>query len=204
METSQRCHPRLIGLALGVILALLIWPATHWLVRSQLSLLIPTPAAVAPWSFPGIETTQAAHEVAQRRSHETALLKPDDFLLQYAAAVVVPPADGNLSSDVKVQRLRELTHSFPDRPTLYAAILRFATQHQIKVDRDEIRMMTDDPNFQIHPVATEPYNTPEQLTAFDQDAAVGERLDPDNAYFPFLRSIGLFAARRDAEALAAL
>jgi hypothetical protein len=49
--------------------------------------------------------------------------------------------------------------------------------------------------------------TPEQLAelaAFDRDAAMGEGLDPDNAYFPMMRAVGLLAARQDAQALAAI
>ena len=45
---------------------------------------------------------------------------------------------------------------------------------------------------------------PENLAAFDNDAANGERLDPDNAYFPLIRAAGLYEARRDAEAIAAI
>lgn len=47
-------------------------------------------------------------------------------------------------------------------------------------------------------------HTAEALAQFDTDAAEGERLEPDNAYFPLMRSVGLFAANRDAEALAAI
>src|SRR5205823_5532742 len=111
--------------------ALLIWPATRWLVRSQLALTVPVPALVAPWSFGTTESTQAAWEIAQQRYRETAARHPDDFLMQFAEAVVVPPAEGPLTSTVKIQRLRELTRRFPDRPALYAAMLRFATQDQV-------------------------------------------------------------------------
>ena len=52
-------------------------------------------------------------------------------------------------------------------------------------------------NSRIH------HNAPADLAAFDADAAAGERLDPDNAYFPLMRAAGLFAAFRDAEGLAA-
>lgn len=44
----------------------------------------------------------------------------------------------------------------------------------------------------------------EHLAAYDRDAKEGERLDPDNAYFPLMRAVGLFAARRDKEAIEAI
>src|SRR5205823_4056767 len=50
----------------------------------------------------------------------------------------------------------------------------------------------------------QPPSTRSALEAFDRDAAAGERLDPDNAFFPFMRSVGLFAEHRDDEALAAI
>src|SRR5438876_457325 len=42
------------------------------------------------------------------------------------------------------------------------------------------------------------------LPAYDREGAEGERLDRDNAYFPFMRAAGLLAGHRDAEALAAI
>ncbi|MFN3422850.1 MAG: hypothetical protein ACK40X_14145, partial [Armatimonadota bacterium] len=39
---------------------------------------------------------------------------------------------------------------------------------------------------------------------FERIAAKGEQLDPDNAFFPMMRAIGLFAAHRDDDALEAL
>lgn len=198
METTPRYLPRLIGLSLGVILALLIWPATGWLVRSQVALFLPVPASVAPFGV-----TPAAGEYTRQHFPETAARHPDDYLLQFAAAVTVPPAEGPLTSEVKIGRLRELTRRFSDRPSLYAALLRFAVLEQVRVERDETYSLTGE-TPPAHHAASKPCNTPEQLAAFDRDAAEGERLDPDNAYFPVMRSVGLFAAHRDAEALAAL
>ena len=47
-------------------------------------------------------------------------------------------------------------------------------------------------------------NAPETLAAYDDDAVMGEHLDPANAYFPIMRAVGLFAAGRDREAQAAV
>lgn len=205
MQTPQRYQHRLAGLALGVILALLIWPATRWLVRSQIALSIPVPASVAPWSILGTtQNTPTVWKYAQHRYHETATCHPEDFLLQFADAIVVSSTEGSSTSDATIQRLRDLAQRFPDSPSLYANILRFAARDQVRVERDEERWLTGDPAPQTKPVVKEPCNTPEQLAAFDRDAVEGERLDPDNAYFPFMRAVGLFAAHRDNDALAAL
>jgi hypothetical protein len=44
--------------------------------------------------------------------------------------------------------------------------------------------------------------TAQELAAFDRDAARGEQLDPQNAYFSLMRAAGLYTARRDREAQA--
>ncbi len=202
MQTPRGYQSRLVlvGLALGVILALLIWPATRWLVRSQLALLIPTPASVAPWSV----GAQAGATTARQRDHETARRHPNDLALQFADAVIASSEQGHATLDIRLRRLRELTRRFPERPTLYAAILRFATRDQVRIERGEEGGQSGPPARHENLAPPRARNTPEALAAFDRDAAEGERLDPDNAYFPFMRTIGLFAAHRDAEALAAL
>lgn len=210
METPYHSKFRLVGLSAGVILALLIWPATRRIVLSQMTLCSPTPATVAPWStvvsLGNVPTanSQTASQLANRRYQETAARLPDDFQVQFAAAVAMPPTDGSVPPALKVQRLRAMVGRFPGRPTLYAAILRFATQQQIRAERDEERVLTGEPQQRSQRVATSIHNTPEQLAAFDRDAAAGERLDPNNAYFPMMRAVGLFAAHRDTEALAAI
>jgi hypothetical protein len=91
MQTPRGYQSRLVlvGLALGVILALLIWPATRWLVRSQLALLIPTPASVAPWSV----GAQAGATTARQRDHETARRhRCGDCLIRTGARNVGHPA----------------------------------------------------------------------------------------------------------------
>lgn len=57
--------------------------------------------------------------------------------------------------------------------------------------------------MQIHRQAETPRD-PQALARFDEWAATGERLDPNNSYFPAMRAVGLYAARRDKEATDAL
>jgi hypothetical protein len=199
METPKPYRPWLIGLSLGVALALSIWPATRWLVRTQFALAVPVPSTRAPWGVVGLGDVSAE----QQATHATAARNPDDYRLQLADALTHPPAAAPLTSDIKVARLRELTARFPDNPSLYAAILRFATHDQVKIYRDEEALLRGNPAPQ-HGVREAHDNTPEHLAAFDRDAAEGERLEPDNAYFPMMRAVGLFAAHRDADALDAL
>lgn len=217
METPKRYLPRLAGLSLGVLLALWIWPATRWLIRSQFALATPIYSAIAPScpagpvcpeSAPYLrqatqETPNSPHYFA-KALEETAAQHPDNYLFQLAAVVTVNAAKEPLTSVTKVDRLRALEARFPNRPSLYANILRYATQDQVVIHRDEPAMLTGEPAPQLGTDRQTQSSTPEPLAAFDRDAAEGERLDSDNAYFPLMRAVGLFAAHRDDDALAAL
>jgi len=108
-----------------------------------------------------------------------------------------------------VQYARSLVPRFPDTPSLRANILRYATQEEIHLKRPEEDLLSASLVAQTsagsYPGGSrdEP-PTAAALAAFDADAAAGEKLDPDNAYFPFMRAVGLFAAGRDAEGRAAV
>jgi len=185
----------LLGLALGILLALLIAPQTRWLVRLQTLMLLhqyhplPTTWAGGP---PAYYTTSEANDT---RLHEAAAARhAGDFGLQYANATLGPMPQ-------TISNLRALTHRFPNNPVLLANLLRYESSG-IHSSRTDDFLLTQEPVPK-----TFPYNvpsSPETLAAYDRDAATGERAEPDNAYFPLMRASGLFAARRDAEALAAV
>lgn len=123
------------------------------------------------------------------------------------------------------ERLAALSARFPDRPGPYAHLLRYMTQSTVRVSRDtEIEKFHIGQNSRLIDEKTGSVgaNPPasfggmgsslpdKQLgfagswAAYDQAAAQGEKLDPDNAYFPMMRAIGLFDAKRDAEGIAAV
>jgi len=178
----------LLGLALGILLALLIVPQTRWLVRLQTLTLL---HQYHPLAFAYVTTSEAN----DTRLHEAAAARhPGDFGLQYANATLGPIPQ-------IISNLRALTHRFPNNPMLLANLLRYESSG-IHSSRTDDFLLTQEPVPK-----TFPYNvpsSPETLAAYDRDAAAGERADPDNAYFPLMRASGLFAARRDAEALAAV
>ncbi len=171
----------LLGLTLGVVLALVIAPQTRWLVQAQAQSLLHLPTA----------SESSGDEQAQEDA--AASRHPNDYQLQFSDAL----SHGGSS----VNNLRRLKTRFPNSASLRANILRYACT-QIHTDRDENYLSEQLP---IPPSSRHsPPDGPAQLAAFDRDAAAGERLDPDNAYFPFMRAIGLYAAHRDAEAQDAL
>ncbi len=180
----------LLGLALGVLLALVLAPQTRWLVRLQaltaLRLYHPLPSGPC-------YTGSSAGD--QRRVEAVAARHPNDYAVQYAAAV----ADN--SHDETLANLHALAARFPDRPTLYANLLRYEMLGKVRLERPEENLLRGLPPS--HKYRMGHYDAPADLASFDADAAAGERLDPGNAYFPLMRAVGLFAGFRDAEGLAA-
>lgn len=198
METPKRYRLWLVGLALGVLIALLIVPATQWLIRSQLVLSVPLRPSVVPFRQSGEQFTTAATAGEAQALHAAAARHPNDYAIQLADVLMSSPGVDRAASDAKVTRLRTLTARFPNSPSLRASILRFASLHQIHIQEPDVATM------QASRVPPEDRDTPEQLAAFDQEAAEGERLDPENAYFPLMRAAGLLAAQRSTEALEAV
>jgi hypothetical protein len=201
MERGSRIRLQLVGVTVGVLAALLIWPTTRWLVRAQLGRLAPWGVSASEWPASLAGVIHGGSERSAAATHRLAATMPDDFQAQLAAAVT--PAPGQpFGVTQKVANLRELARRFPDKPSVYANILRFATGGPVRVHRDEERLIwphDSEASRQVqHP------SDADQLAAFDRDAAEGERLDQENAYFPLMRAIGLFDAHRDVEALAAL
>ena len=185
-QADRKPYIMMLAAAAVTLLAILsLLPATGWLVRAQLlSQFLP----------------QGDGAAAEQRVADT---HPNDYPIQLARVLTAAPDRGGpLTSDVKVQRLRELAARFPNEPSVYAHSLRYAAQGQVKLKRIEENELSASPfNAASYPAAQP---APEALAAFDSDAAAGERLDPNNAYFPLMRAAGLFAAHRDSEAIAAI
>lgn len=111
-----------------------------------------------------------------------------------------------------VQRLKTLAHRFPNAPEVYANELRYLTNGLVKLDQREAEMTLahdldklKDAN-QLAEKQKQAKDAPDHgaLMDFEAAAEAGERLDPDNAYFPMMHAISLFALHRDPEARQAL
>ncbi len=181
----------LVGIAVGILLALLIAPQTRWLVRQQVLISIGRYHLLPGQS--NSYTTSYAEDC--RRRDAVSASAPDDFGLHYAAV------EGG-SHAAETAGMRALASQFPNQPALYANILRYDTLGAVRLNRPESGLLTGTKPSptDYHPKPL----TPAALAAFDQTAAEGERTDPDNAYFPLMRAVGLLAAHRDADAEAAV
>ena len=200
-EEIMKSAPRfLLVLTTAALLAVLAFPSTRWMigvqVGSALHLCHPFEGIFDDFHprDPAIYTGLAAFD--RERIRTVLAHHPDDLPLQMAA--VMPFS--TLESSAR-ERLRALIPRFPDKPSLYANLLRCEASRTVRLERPEIDALTGDrPGKSSY----RPIPTPADLASYDQTAATGERLDPDNAYFPFMRSVGHFAAHHDPEGLAAL
>ena len=197
MKSTRRF---LLVLTAAALLALLVFPSTRWViglqVGSALHLCHPFEKIfdyISPHD-PAAYTGLAAFD---RKRVQTVLARhPHDFPLQMGA--VMPYSTGGLFAR---ESLRALIPRFPDTPSLYANLLRCDASGPVRLERPEIDALTGE---QPGKSSYRPVPTPADLASYDRTAATGERLDPDNAYFPFMRAVGHFAAHRDAVGLAAL
>ncbi|MCS6831197.1 MAG: hypothetical protein NZ749_11235 [bacterium] len=179
-----------------VMLGVLAWrPDTAWLVRAQCRLLYSsqnTYIALREWRQETVSSPDP--EWFRNRLEQVARQHPDDYLIQLAWTL-----EESHPSEVN---LRDLLPRFANRPALLAHILRYDTMRRVRIRRMEEWMLYP-PGERPNPQSLTPPH-PQDLAAYDQVASEGERLDPDNAYFPLMRAVGLFAARRDTEAIEAI
>lgn len=187
MNTSKT-RLTLLGIAFGILLALLLAPQTRWLVRLQTLALLHQyhPLGCASYSASPADDAQQVNATAGRQTN--------DFAFQYAVAA--ESADGQA-----LLNLRALTQRFPNSPILWANLLRYESLKTLSKRSGGYTLMDKStPSYVSQALAS----SPEVLAAYDREAASGERTDPENAYFPFMRAYGLLAAHRDAEAVAAV
>lgn len=194
----------LVGVALSVALVLLLAPPTGWLARQQF--------AAVGFRVPQSDTRMSA-QGADAHAHAASRF-PRDINVQMAAALDraeahMTAANGNMEASTipfRVAALRALIPRFGNNPALYATLLRFATldgddRHSVHLSRPEDYLLSGQT-----PPSDVKYTRPDPqtLAQWDADCAAGERLDLQNAFFPQMRAVGLYAARRDKEATNAL
>ena len=197
MEKYKRVRGWLLGATLGVFLALFLWPVTHWLVRSQItSAFLPNRFNVEMEFFGNTSSGKPGNEVS-----EVAKRHPDDIAMQFVEATQTRAKEQDRLP--AMARVMTLTQRFPDNSELSANALRIANRGPVMVHRDENSLLEG--VIPQHPEGEKfAPNREEYLAWFDKVAEEGERLEPDNAYFPFMHSISLFATHRDDEALEAI
>jgi len=139
---------------------------------------------------------------------QAAQRRPTDDMAALASVLYSAPGPESVGAaaeakeaETQLQGVLELIKLHQDQPFLYAHALRLMTSSRVKIQRPESALLQ---RKQPPPESPLTDRQRSDISAFDRLAAKGESLDPANSYFPAMRMIGLLAAHRDSEAVAAL
>ncbi len=204
------------GLVAAALATVTVLPSTGWLVRQQGQALFSGPV------FPN--RTSDAQAQSSAREKEAARTRPDDFPVQLALALrqgagakenvgltasqsAVDEASIKTTKDTwvpsaKLRALHVLEATYANQPSLYAAMLRDLSLGSVKLDHRTEQRDLEPPRTDAESRNAAPVVHANALREWERAAVQGEKLDPTNAFFPFLRAVGLFAQNRDAEAVA--
>ncbi len=192
-------YPTAFCIALAWLLLLIVLPGTGWLVRYQLKMLFSRPNDLIQLlndydvkDVPGLDTESPPPET----------LPQTDAAGSYQDRLGAALSAQQKARVAMIQNLA-ISSSGHQRAEALAHALRFLTLDNVRTGRDdEVDAYWGEPPSPPIVPTTKP--SVSDLDLFDKDAKDGESLEPDNAYFPMMRAIGLIAARRDAEALNAI
>jgi hypothetical protein len=192
------------ALILGV---LAISSKTGWLVRHE---VVTTLGVNAPMLSLlrelGVQSDLAQNALGKRQIdlQPAAKRSPRDFQIQLAYVLITSSRDSTSSAQPILDRLKALEQSFPDSPSLCAQQLRNMTLNKVMVARSEEDYSSSSPSSRSALRIPRHKNDVQQLLVFDRIAARGERIEPQNAFFPAMRAVGLFGAHKDKEAIQAV
>lgn len=166
--------------ALAALGAVLVWPPTHRIAREQIAFVLPAaPTAMEPVRrMVGGEIKPAV----LTRLAAFAAEHPDDDAMQTALATLGPPQPGENPMRAKVRHLAPLLDRYPRGVVVRSAVLRYTMGFAHEFTGA----------------------TAAEWAIFDRAATEGERLDPDNAFFPLMSAQRLDAGGRKSEATQAL
>ena len=106
------------------------------------------------------------------------------------------------------ERLSELSRENPSDMGMLAVAVRKGTQGSFRIDRQELENIASPPiDSKGNPLQLTPNlqtTHPDAIARMRTDCARGEKLDPDNAFWPLMMTSVHLAAHEDAQAVAAL
>jgi hypothetical protein len=198
---TVRWTPSRLFFAAAACLCLLlaILPSCGWLVRAQNTLVFPVPGHMSRW---------------QERNFAEAAKHPGDFQMQFVAVLASPEEampDGTPNNRGRAERLWELRTRFPNEPAIHAAVIRYLTGSGVRTGRDAEQDLLLPPAVRSANAdrARQARSTPAPAISdavgwYTDVAKEGEKLDPQNGFFPMMQAVTFFATNQDAEGLAAL
>ncbi len=206
METTPKSRPIFLMLPLLLLLVVIANPAWRHLMTSQLRLIYQVPRVYA-WTLrldnvKGEYVPESDPGEEQKAVNALGSAHPEDYQIQLAQSLLTEFNHADNLPDDRVKRLDALAGEFPARATVYAHMLRYETGREVKIRRNSEfeNVVNEIPKSDIKLDPEELRPPPDlslRLDEFDRYAAAGEKLEPDNAYFPMMRAIGQFAALND-------
>ena len=224
-QTMSTRRKRLIFAAAGAFGASLLLPGVGPLTRHELSVAAQNAADFSPPIYAADRDAIWAQSEQQRIAHlpldrAAAAKMPDDFGVQLALCERETPFNkstlfdegepdapaGQIGRREKVARkLLALSPRFLDKPAFYAAVLRNLAADAVSLQNchggDTLR---DESEAAQKARKNAPDPSAENLAAWHEAARTGAALEPQNAFFPLMQAIGLFAQGRSQEAHTAL
>lgn len=190
---------QIFGLAVGAALALALAPGTGWITRAQ---WLPSPRFAKPEYHVALPHFWVSTDLMPNYVPGHVVRAVDSGLSPYVPDYAPSPREQIFRLDYLVN-LRAVRRRFPNEPLPCAATLRYYTLAHT-FTRPETRLLSA-----IPPPGPVKATLPNPLPAaaqqeYEQVARDGERLDPDNAFFPMMLAMAQFERYADSEALASL
>jgi|GEM_PF-3818782 len=185
---NKRFHavPWIVGITAGLMLALCSFPTARVIIKLQVE------AAILR-----LNNIFFVHNLS-----EVAKQNPNDMDIQIGSLLATP--DYNLAASQEginkndiLNEVSQLVSRYPEQPAVYAVAIRLLSKIPLMTDRDNDQTLPPDLNKEYSQTPIDK----SYLLKFDSLCKKGALLDPNNAYFPFMRSISLFALKRDSDAL---
>ena len=200
---GPRVSPVKVACSLIVVLSLgaaVMWPKTADMAKSQFKML------------GGINSLAIFQGTESERIKERAFIAAhsDDATIQFGGAlrgnVSQVVTQGVVGSQERAEQLRTVAKKFPDHPEILAATLRAESQGEVLVHRaDAMQFLENRPAPKTGTVAgKQKVSDAAAVKRFIDQCLVGERIDPDNAYFPLLRAMAYTEVHQDKDAFNAL
>jgi hypothetical protein len=189
----------LLGIAVLLLGGLLLHPETapylRWKVDALFRSKMPTFPSLSDLALATESRSESEQKAYAERIKALRQRFPDSFPIQWAAALFL----SEQSADRRREELALLQNDFPNRPEIYASLIRYETIHFRLGRPEEFR-------FQSSPYSPYPQPAPKREVALRmlEWARKGEQLDDENGFFGGIRALALLALKRDAEAIEVL
>ncbi len=127
---------------------------------------------------------------------------PNDLDLNIGACNFFVPGVNDIPPRRQIRNINNLLRKFPRQPAAYAIAMSQMTMIGVKAGREKDQDLNpaQDKNDPWANVRLPAPNVP-LLHLYNKYGIIAEKLDPNNAYFSFMRSVALFGLHRDNSAI---